>query len=327
MKVSGQGVRKTVPVKKKVPGDDEDPAYDGSEPGSGFEFGQSNVSASDRAIASSYQRGGPRTVDDAETHPITPLQKTVTVGKEMAVSRTCEYPDSMEGMCTSFNTSYDTLAVGTRNSRIMLIDPHTAGVMNTIDLSNGKSIPPAITSVRFRKDVKEAQNVMLVAQGSEVHHVHASTGTVLSSIIEKGNEILSLDVRSDGQVSLQCGSDKASTRCIFTMIPGSYRFRSPLQIYDLAASKLRTILPFHQPSTDSCLLYAAKFGVDKLSKYVFAGGSGTHPCAKMFQRSGEVIGTLALKDSVHAMDVAGLPDHKTVAICCATKMYFYDVKV
>jgi hypothetical protein len=50
-----------------------------------------------------------------------PLQ-TVTIGRELAAARTKEYDNGLEGLCLSINGEGNTVAIGCRNSHVLLLD-------------------------------------------------------------------------------------------------------------------------------------------------------------------------------------------------------------
>ncbi|GMH37057.1 hypothetical protein BSKO_04930 [Bryopsis sp. KO-2023] len=66
----------------------------------------------------------------------------------------------------------------------------------------------ACSAIRFVSDGNMAtKNVVLAAQGERVTQYHATSGTVMASMQEEGNNIYALDVRKDGEVFVTGGSD------------------------------------------------------------------------------------------------------------------------
>jgi len=147
--------------------------------------------------------------DEPELRPLPPALKAVTAGKLLVPSRTHPYEQQLEGLCTAFNETGDTIAVGCRNGRVLIINSNTMQTMNLFDLSGGNAA--ACTAVRFRADLSayQTQNVMVLALESQLLHVHASTGNVLGRVEEPGNKIHNVVVRQDGLSFATCGSDLA----------------------------------------------------------------------------------------------------------------------
>mmetsp|Transcript_25136 Transcript_25136/g.65248 ORF Transcript_25136/g.65248 Transcript_25136/m.65248 type:complete len:317 (+) Transcript_25136:614-1564(+) len=110
-----------------------------------------------------------------------------------------------------------------------------------------------------------------------------------------------------------------------TILTGSWRNQTPLQLWDFGTGKLMTNLPLHQPEPDSCFLYSAQFGVDTHSSVVLAGGSGLHPGVHVMKKSGQVVGFSATPSSVHAIHAVGSIGGLSVAACCAEELVLMSV--
>jgi len=106
------------------------------------------------------------------------------------------------------------------------------------------------------------------------------------------------------------------------LLTGSWRHANPLQLWDFGSGRLLTNLPFFQPEHEACMLYAAKFGRAPFSdNVILAGGSGKRPCVKVFQSTGEVVGTLPCPSSVNALDTMGWgPRDRVAAVCCDDRL-------
>ncbi len=75
------------------------------------------------------------------------------------------------------------------------------------------------------------------------------------------------------------------------VLTGSWRHDAPLQLWDYGSGRLMSNLPFHQPGPESCKVYSAKFGRGAYEGQVLAGGSGSRPVARLYNKvsSGAVV--------------------------------------
>lgn len=155
-----------------------------------------------------------------ELQPLPPLQRVVTTGRELKIARTAMFEDGLEGLCTAINPAGDTVAVGCRNSRILVMDLKQLK-MEVHDLSNNNI--SAITSIHYRPDGQSGnQNVALVAQKDHILTMHMTTGNVMDSRLEPLNKIAALALSPHGAALLATAGSDAVVR-----------------IYDEATGKLR----------------------------------------------------------------------------------------
>lgn len=106
-----------------------------------------------------------------------------------------------------------------------------------------------------------------------------------------------------------------------SIVTGSWRHGSPLQVWDYGSGRLTTNLPFWQPEPEACMLYATRLARPSVVKgvaaaEVWAGGSGPRPCARLYKLSGELRGTIHFTSAVHAIDTRG----DMTAVCCAFQL-------
>ncbi|KAG1681564.1 hypothetical protein FOA52_014072 [Chlamydomonas sp. UWO 241] len=169
-------------------------------------------------LRASGRRMPPTFDDDRETAPLTMVQKVATTGRDIKSTRSRKHGGKLEGLCTSVNVAGTTIAVGCQNSRILVVDANNMQLMDTINVTKppDRKVNPykvqvvdACTCVRYIPVAGSAANVLLVAQGNRVLHVHVSTGKVVRSVSEEGNKVYNISVRSDGQAFASVGSDRA----------------------------------------------------------------------------------------------------------------------
>ncbi|MEW5317403.1 MAG: hypothetical protein WDW38_008701 [Sanguina aurantia] len=128
----------------------------------------------------------------------------------------------MEGLCLTTSPSGSIIAVGCRGAKILLINPQTMAKMDTLVVKDTgttptsalgfEDVPAACTSVCFRPMSRGEglKSVLVAAMGSKVVHVHAGTGSVLSSVTIPNNEFANVvAVRGDGQMFAAAGSDRS----------------------------------------------------------------------------------------------------------------------
>ncbi|GLC36579.1 hypothetical protein PLESTF_001275300 [Pleodorina starrii] len=89
------------------------------------------------------------------------------------------------------------------------------------------------------------------------------------------------------------------------VLTGSWRNSNPLQLWDLGSGRLLSNLPWWQPETDGCLIYAARFGTGPAAGTVVAGGSGAKPVVRVYKLNGpgnvDLQYTVRFQRPVHAL--------------------------
>ncbi|GAX86553.1 hypothetical protein CEUSTIGMA_g13960.t1 [Chlamydomonas eustigma] len=205
--------------------EDDNVPYSGPDPGASFDVWavRSRLSESEKEHAREAARRA--SVDpfvEEELSPLPPALKAATYGKPMMASKNKIFEEpGFEGLCTSINNAGNTIIVGGRNGHLLVVDARTCATMSTINLSKELTaaaknqaagvalLPPSCTAVRFMPtSTGTKQAIAIASQGPHVFHVHVSTGKVISSIHEKGNEVNNLAIRSDGGAFATCGSDR-----------------------------------------------------------------------------------------------------------------------
>ena len=145
--------------------------------------------------------------------PISSLSlQSATNGKTLVPSRGMQLGKGIEGLCSSINAAGNTVIVGCNRGRLVCVDAHTMSIMDTIHLPGdgqadglstmssepppprgGSAVPdlvPSCTSVRYMPFSEGTSSaVVVVAQGTRVHHVHVSTGKVLRTQDEGPNKV------------------------------------------------------------------------------------------------------------------------------------------
>lgn len=199
---------------------EDDIQWDGSEPGQGYEA-SSRLSNSERAALSSHRRS--TEAEEAELQPLPGLLKVVTTGKELPQAKKYMFEPGVEGTCASVNPAGDTVAVGCRNSNILLLDVANLSTMANLDL--GFTGDGTITAMQYRPEtLSSTQNVVLMSRADSVVCVHTSTGKILSTRQEQGNKINTLQLSGDGSAMATAGGDTF------------------VRVYDEASGKLKMTL-------------------------------------------------------------------------------------
>ncbi|KAK9811732.1 hypothetical protein WJX72_009232 [[Myrmecia] bisecta] len=329
-----------------------------------------------------------------ERFPLSEQLHQQTSGDRLEAATSWQLQSAGEGLAVSYSACGDFVAVGCRDGQVRVFNTSTGACQYTLGrASAAHETQPACTAVQFRPEdaSTETKNVLVVARGDAVLHYHATTGQLMNTSDEAGNEIYTLSVCADGQQLATAGSDHhvrvydeqtractvdlaggddtgaaghsnsvysvkwhpddpqvllsggwdrtvqvwdlragAPVRSAFgpyicgdaldvhgrTILTGSWRDETPLQLWDYGSGQLDTNLPFHEPK-GACHLYAAKFVAGANGGLIACGGSGTQPCARLLTKDGKVKGTLRTSSPVHAVSSYAEEAGPQVLVCCA----------
>lgn len=204
----------------KAGSDDEDAHDEASfeDIGKSFTF-TSKLTASEAAALESSKPPARNQEDQDELHPLPAAQRNVTYVDVVKPYKSHPLAAGAEALCVAASSTGNTIAVGGRHGKVQLLNPQSLEPMDTLDLGDlgpaasgpCAAAPQVVTALRFRPDLASSgmQNVLLVAQGDAVVHVHVGTRKVLATLHEAGNKINALDVQAGGKLFATAGTDCA----------------------------------------------------------------------------------------------------------------------
>jgi hypothetical protein len=150
--------------------------------------------------------GAKADADDAESAPLSGAQRGAEDGELLAPTRTLKLPESTQGLSASLAGDASMLAVGCHDGSVLVVSAADLGVVTSV----AAGAEGSVACLKWRPDgpFSAMQNVLLVAQGEAVSHLHASTGRVLRRTRSPGSNTLVLAPRPDGSGFAAAGTDR-----------------------------------------------------------------------------------------------------------------------
>lgn len=137
-------------------------------------------------------------------------------GAALQPQHTCSMAHA-EPLACSYSADGTFLAVGCRSGEVQIMKSASAEVACTLGPEGtssasgqqGWSQVPACTAVRWRRESSgsSSKHVLWLARGSQLQMVHASSGQVLQTLEEHGNQVCALAVHPQGGHVASAGSD------------------------------------------------------------------------------------------------------------------------
>lgn len=133
--------------------------------------------------------------------------------------------------CVKFSPDGQLLACGTGEGSIRIFNANTARLSYNLNLCAGGTAYPT-TCIRFRPvtGAYKTRNVLLAANADgTVQHWHVTSGKKLHTIVEEGNQVFTVDYRSDGTSFATAGKDfkirlyDESTKALVSTMAGADR--------------------------------------------------------------------------------------------------------
>ena len=121
--------------------------------------------------------------------------------------------DKNELFCAAFAVDGAFVAVGGRDGRAHVLRADSGLEIYTLGQGDARGTAAPCTALAFRPDRSSGatvtKNVLLAANADGmVRHVHVTSGQVLATNVEEGNQIYALDCRQDGAAYATAGVDR-----------------------------------------------------------------------------------------------------------------------